>query len=112
MRRLLRVATVDPQAAAGAHRAFRWSILVAAVRCTILYLVVPILIPVVSVAHVVAVPVSITLCVFALVNGIVSVRRFWTANHPSRWKYSAFMGVVFVVLLVSLSMDFTSLVSR
>ncbi len=111
MRRLLRVDTVDPRAAAGAHRAFRWSILVTAVRCTILYLAVPILIPVVSVAHIVALPVSIALCVFALVNGIVSVRRFWTANHPARWKYSAFMGVVFAVLLISLVVDITRLVS-
>jgi hypothetical protein len=112
MRRLLRVDTVDPQAAAGAHRAFRWSILVTAVRCTILYMVVPILVPIVSVARVVAVPVSIALCMFALVNGVVSVRRFWIANHPARWKYLAFMGVVFAVLLVSIVIDITRLVSR
>jgi hypothetical protein len=73
---------------------------------------VPIVVPVVSVAHVVAAPLSIALCVFALVNGIVSVRRFWSANHPARWKYSAFMGIVFVVLLVSLIIDITTLVSR
>ena len=112
MRRLLRVGSIDPKATAGAHRAFRWSILVTAIRCTILYLIVPILVPVVSVAHVVAAPVSIALCIFALVNGVVSVRRFWTANHPARWKYTAFMGIVFVVLLVSIVIDITSLVSR
>ena len=112
MRRLLRVGVVDPGATEGAHRAFRWSILVTAVRCTILYLIVPILIPVISVARVVAAPVSIALCIFALVNGVVSVRRFWTANHPARWQYSAFMVIVFVVLLLSIIIDITTLVSR
>jgi hypothetical protein len=112
MRRLLHVGSIDMGATAGAHRAFRWSILVTAIRCTILYVIVPILIPVISVARVVAAPVSIALCIFALVNGIVSVRRFWTANHPARWKYLAFMGIVFVVLLVSIFIDVTTLVSR
>ena len=112
MRRLLHVGSIDTGATAGAHRAFRWSILVTAIRCTILYVVVPILIPVVSIARVVAAPVSIALCIFALLNGVVSVRRFWTANHPSRWKYLAFMVIVSVVLLTSICIDVTTLVLR
>lgn len=111
MLRLLRISTTDAGALSGAHRAFRLSLLVTAIRCTVIYLVVPILIPILSIAGVVAKPLSIALCLFALVNGVVSVRRFWLADHRAKWKYTAFMAVVFVVLIVSIVIDVVGLVA-
>ena len=105
MRRLLRVSTTDRRAVGSAHRAFRVSIVVSAVRCLITYLAVPILIPIAAVAGLVATPISIALCAFAIVNGVISVRRFWVADHPRRWMYTGFMAVVFAVLVVALVTD-------
>ena len=102
MRRLLRVDGLDRSASAGAHRAFRTSVLVSAVRCLIKYLAIPVLFPRLSLSGWVAAPVGIVLCVIAVVNGVVSVRRFWVADHPRRWMYTAFMGVVFVILAVAM----------
>lgn len=107
MRRVLRVDRPDRAAGAGAHRAFRVSVAVSAVRCVITYLAVPVLVPLVSLSGWVAAPVGIALCVVAVVNGIVSVRRFWAADHPRRWMYTGFMGVVFVILGIALVSELT-----
>ncbi|MFT4219641.1 MAG: hypothetical protein QM611_03885 [Microbacterium sp.] len=109
MRRLLRVSSTDTGKVAGAHRAFRTAIIVSGVRCLISYLLVPILIPITAVAGFVAAPLSLALCLFAIVNGVISVRRFWVSNHRSRWMYTWFMAVVFVVLIVAIVLDVSRL---
>lgn len=102
MRRALKVGELDQAAGAGAHRAFRTSVLVSAVRCLITYLVIPVLFPLLSLSGWLAAPIGIVLCVIAVVNGVISVRRFWVADHPRRWMYTGFMGVVFAILVVAM----------
>ncbi len=111
MRRLLRVSATDARAARGAQRAFRVSIVISAIRCTVSYLAVPILIPFTAIAGLVAAPLSIALCLFAIVNGVISIRRFWIANHRYRWMYTAFMAFVFAVLAVAIVFDVNRLVA-
>lgn len=105
MRRALGVRTLDARSGRGAHRAFRTSVLVSAVRCLVTYVAVPVLVPVLSLAGWVAAPIGLALCVYAVVNGVVSLRRFWRADHPHRWIYTAFMAVVFVILGLALASD-------
>lgn len=102
MRRLLGVHEIESRAATGAHRAFRVSVLISAVRCLITYLAIPVLVPLLSLSGWVAAPVGIALCVVAVVNGVVSVRRFWASDHARRWMYTGFMGIVFVILGVAM----------
>ena len=114
MLRLLRIKQVDPIDIGGvkkAHRAFRWAIVFSAIRCTITYLVIPILIPIISVAGAVATPVSIGLCVAAGINGVIGVRRFWKTDHVGKWKYTWFMAFVFLILIGTLVFEFTRLVT-
>ena len=110
MRRLLRVATTDRRVLGDAHRAFRTSLVISAVRCLVTYLVVPVAVPVLSFAGVLAAPIGIALCVFAVVNGVISVRRFWTSDHRMKWLYTWFMAFVFVVLGIALYADIARLV--
>ncbi|WP_232547278.1 hypothetical protein [Propioniciclava soli] len=105
MRAVLGVRTPDPRAGGGAHRAFRISVVVSAVRCLITYVMVPVLVPILSLSGWVAAPIGIALCGYAVVNGVISLRRFWRADHPHRWLYTAFMGVVFVILTMALVSD-------
>ena len=107
MRRLFGVTTLDRAAARGAHNAFRISVVFSGIRCLITYLLIPVLVPVLSLAGWVAAPVGVALCVVAVVNGVVSMRRFWRSDHPQRWMYTLFMTVVFVVLAIALVSDFT-----
>lgn len=102
MRRLLGVHETDRAAAVGAHRAFRVSVVISAIRCLITYLAIPILVPLLSLAGWVAAPIGIALCVVAVINGVVSVRRFWVSDHARRWMYTGFMAIVFVILGVAM----------
>jgi hypothetical protein len=110
MRRLLRIeGQADPDAILGAQRAMTNSILVSAVRCTITYLLVPILTPIVGVLDLVAAPLSAVLCVLAVVMSTRSLRRFWKADHAKRWHYTALVLVVWTFLAVALARDLTQL---
>lgn len=111
MRRLLRVHGKDTKVLNDAHKAFRVSVVISGIRCLITYLLIPVLVPLLSFAGVVAAPIGIALCVVAVVNGIVSVRRFWISDHRSRWMYTWFMVLVFVVLGIALYADISRLVS-
>lgn len=111
MRALLRIdGAPDKRAAASAHRAFRWALVISGIRCLITYLAVPILIPVLALSGQIAGPISIALCLFAIVNGVISVRRFWTSHHSKRWMYTAFMGAVMVVLVLAIIIDIRKMV--
>ncbi|WP_282007180.1 hypothetical protein [Propioniciclava sinopodophylli] len=109
MRRLLGVGDRRVRPSAEAHRAFRVSVVVSAVRCLITYVLVPVLVPILSLSGWVAAPIGIALCVYAVANGIVSLRRFWGSDHPKRWMYTAFMFVVFVILAIALVSDLSRL---
>lgn len=110
MRRLLRVSSTDKQAVGDAHKAFRTSLVVSAIRCLITYLVIPIAVPLLSFAGVLAAPIGIVLCIIAVVNGIHSVRRFWISEHRMKWLYTWFMAFVFLVLGVALYADISRLI--
>jgi hypothetical protein len=109
MRGVLGISSRDRRATQGAHRAFRVSVVISAARCLITYVLVPVMVPILSLSGWVAAPIGLALCVFAVVNGIVSMRRFWRADHRLRWMYTAFIGVVFVILAVALISDLTRL---
>ena len=110
MRRLLGVRTVTTGSSAGAHRAFRVSVVFSGIRCLITYLVIPIAVPLLSFAGVLAAPIGIVLCIIAVVNGIHSVRRFWISEHRMKWLYTWFMAFVFLVLGVALYADISRLI--
>ncbi|WP_289018406.1 hypothetical protein [uncultured Ornithinimicrobium sp.] len=101
MRRVLGVEGVDRRSGQGAHRAFRVSVVVSAVRCVVTYVAVPVLLPVLSLAGWVAAPIGLALCAVAAVTGVLSLRRFWRADHAYRWTYTAFITVVLVILAVA-----------
>jgi len=102
---------IDMEAIAGAHRAFRWAIVVSAVRCTISYVIIPILIPVLSVMGSLAAPITIALCVVALVNGWLGVRRFWVTDHRGKWGYTWFMALIYVISIVTIIHEIVKVVS-
>ena len=111
MRRLLRVhGPPVPGAIFGAQGFMSRSIVVSAIRCTITYLLVPILTPIVGVLNVVDVPLSIALLTFALVWSTRGLRRFWVADHPKRWAYTAMIAAVWVLLVIGLGTDIARLV--
>ena len=113
MRKLLRIGDqVDPGALLGAQSAMSKSILVSAVRCTITYLLIPLLGSTVALLDAFSAPLSIALCLFAGFMSVRSVRRFWIANHPRRWAYTIFASVVLVSLTIGICLDIVRIVNR
>lgn len=95
----------SPSGAAGqagrAQSAVRTSILVSTVRCLLMYIVLPFVLPALGWARGVSAGVGVALGVVAVVSLIAGVRRFWACDHPRRWWFTGF-GAFVLPFLVSL----------
>lgn len=100
MRRLLRLPVDGPPASkAAARKAFQTSIVVTAFRCVIMYLVLPFVLPAVGIATDAAPAVILPVNLIAMAMIVMSMRRFWRADHPKRWWYTALGSCVIAFLL-------------
>ena len=89
VRRVLRLPVDAPRAsAADAQKAFQTSVLVAAVRCLLMYIVFPFVLPAIGVAKGVGPAIGLPISVVAIVAIVMSIRRFWRADHSKRWHYT------------------------
>ena len=112
MRRLLGVTGGPVRGAVfDAQNKLRSSIIISGIRCIITYLLVPIVTPIIGFMGAVAAPVSITLSLIAIGFGYNSLKRFWLADHPLRWRYTIFIAVVWVLLVVGIIVDVVGLLS-
>ncbi|WP_420450979.1 hypothetical protein [Ilumatobacter sp.] len=99
MRRLLRLEDAPSSTAAEARSAFQRSLAFTTVRCLLMYIVFPFVLPAVGVASGVGPAVSIAIGVLAIVSICYSIRRFWRADHSKRWHYTVF-GAAIIAFLV------------
>lgn len=112
MRRVLFLPVdAPPASAAGARKAFQTSILVAAVRCLLMYIVFPFVLPALGLANGVGPAIGLAINLVAMVCIVMSMRRFFRADHPKRWWYAALGGSVLVFLVVLAVVDITVLVT-
>jgi len=110
MRRILRLPIDGPAGtAAGARKAFQTSIMVAAVRCILMYLVFPFVLPAVGIASGVGPAVGLIVNTAAAVCIVTSMRRFFRADHPKRWWYAGLGGAVLALLAVLAVVDIVDL---
>jgi len=110
MRRLLRLPADAPTAtAAEAQKAFQTSILVAAVRCLLMYIVFPFVLPAIGVAKGVGPAIGLPISIVAIVCIVFSMRRFWRADHSKRWHYTVLGTAVIGFLLYLVVQDVISL---
>lgn len=110
MRRLLRLPADGPRASAGeARKAFQTSIMVAAARCLLMYIVFPFVLPAIGVAKGVGPAIGLPISLIAMVCIVMSMRRFWRADHSKRWHYTV-LGTTVIAFLVYLAVrDIASL---
>lgn len=95
MRQVLRLPTDGPKAtAAEAQKAFQTSVMVAAVRCVLMYIVLPFVLPAIGIAAGVGPWIGLPIAVAAIVAVTMSIRRFWRADHSKRWHYTVIGSVV------------------
>jgi hypothetical protein len=109
MRRLLRVpddATCD---IAGARSAFSASVGISAVRCLITYIALPLLKPVIDLGGGVGPVLGLLIGTVSAFAIIISMRRFWAADHRMRWGYTAIGGAILAFLAVQGVIDLAAL---
>lgn len=99
MRRVLRL---PPDGRIGtaedARKAFQTSMVVAGFRCVLMYLVFPFVLPTVGILSDVGPVIGLLVNTAAMVFIVLSMRRFFRADHPKRWHYAALGGAVMVLL--------------
>jgi hypothetical protein len=110
VRRLLRIPDGPPAPEGAAQRAFSTSILVSATRCLLTYIVLPFLAPALGLAAGVGPAVGIPIGIVAIAFNILTIRRFWAADHRWRWAYTAIALTVIALLLVLMVEDILDLV--
>jgi hypothetical protein len=112
MRRILRLPVDAPAGTAeGARKAFQTSLLVATVRCLLMYIVFPFVLPALGIAKGVGPAVGLAVNAVAMVCIVLSMRRFFGADHAKRWWYAALGGSVLVLLVVLAVVDIADLLA-
>jgi hypothetical protein len=111
MDRFVRQVLLIEDAAPQALFDLRGSLVLSAIRCVITYALVPLLVPFISWAGVLATPVSIALALTAIVLAIRSLRRVWLADYRHRWAYTAFIAVAFGLLVTVIAIDVRTLLA-
>jgi len=94
---------------AAANRAFQKSMLISATRCTLTYVVFPIVIPLLGILKGVEAPLGIAIGSFAIVCDTFTIRRFFAADHRYRWHFSAIALSIIGLLFVLLAQDIWAL---
>lgn len=87
-----------------AERAFSVSMTVSGVRCFLTYLVFPLLLPVLNVAGWVGPGLGLAVGATALGCNMLSIRRFWRANHRYKWPIVT-MNCCVIILLTVMMID-------
>ena len=100
----------DAEADEQAQRVFSTSILISATRCTLTYVVFPFVAPLIGIASGVTSAVGLVIGTVAIVFNVLSIRRFWAADHRWKWPMTILNLSVIVLLVVLLIVDFGNLV--
>lgn len=92
-----------------AERAFTTSIIVSAVRCTLTYVLIPFVFPLIGFGAGVGPWIGVPVGIAAIIANIVSIRRFQRADHRWKWPMTAINLAIIVLVSVLVVMDLTRL---
>lgn len=99
------------EARSEAQRAFNTSIIVSGIRCTLSYVVLPFIAPLIGFAPGVGPVLGIAIAVVAIVANVVSIRRFHRAQHPWRTPITVLNVAIIGLMLVLMANDLRTLLS-
>jgi multisubunit Na+/H+ antiporter MnhE subunit len=99
MRKVLRIADDGPRGSImGAQNALSGSIAISGIRCIFTYILIPLVGPVVGLGG--SAPVlGLALGAVSTVFIVMSMRRFFAADHKWRWGYAS-VGMALIVLVI------------
>jgi len=88
--------------AEAAQRGFSRSVVISGIRCTLTYVVLPLIAPFIGLAPNVGPVIGLSVGTIAIAANVFSIRRFWRADH--RWKIHATVLHSAVLLLLAVLM--------
>ena len=91
------------------ERAVTFAVLLAALRCTVQYVLLPFVLPWVGLAVEVPPWVTLALGALALVSLVRAVRQLWRLRHAHRWSYLVLGLVLMAALLLFIAVDLRAL---
>jgi hypothetical protein len=94
-----------------AQRAFNFSLIFTGVRCTLQYVVLPFILPVIGLAANVALPLLLAINIFAVISMLYSVRRFWQIDYRHKWTYLIMSLVILAALTAFIADDIAQISS-
>jgi hypothetical protein len=107
--RIVRQALLIEDASPRAMFELKGSLVLSAVRCVLMYAVIPLVVPLISWAGVLATPLSLLLSSAAIVLAITSLRRVWMADYRYRWPYTGFILLALGLLTMVVVLDIRTL---
>jgi hypothetical protein len=114
MLRLLRVTPqpIDPERANPSEpeeRALGLAIVISGVRCTLQYVVLPVVLPLIGLWSGLSLAIVLLFDLLALTLLVSSLRYFWRVQHPRRFDILPLCGAIFLLILGSLAFDLWTL---
>ena len=88
-----------------AQRAFNTSIIISGIRCTLAYVVLPFIAPLIGLAPGVGPLIGIPVATVAIVANVVSIRRFHRAQHPWRVPITILNVLIIGLMVVLIAND-------
>jgi hypothetical protein len=89
--------------------AFSFALLFSGVRCILMYVILPFILPLVGIAGDFGVWIDIVINCVAIGAIVYSLRRFWTINYKRKWQYLPVAMVAFVLLIAFIVLDINTL---
>jgi hypothetical protein len=102
-------ATTASQEMARAERVFTTSIAISAIRCTLTYVLIPFLFPLLGFGTGVGPAIGVPIGLAAIVANVMSIRRFHRADHRWKWPMTAINLTVIGLLVVLVVTDLAGL---
>ena len=96
--------------AGDAQRGFSRSIVVSGIRCVLTYVILPFVTPILGFAPGTGPVIGLIVGTVALVANVLSIRRFWRADHPWKKPVTALHVGVIILLVILLYLDIQALV--
>lgn len=82
----------------GAERAMMFALAFSGVRCTLQYVVLPFVLPVLGITGDVAPQIFLVINIIAILAVISSIRRMWRTNYKYKWQYLVIGSAAMVIL--------------
>ena len=89
----------------GAERIFSTSVVISAIRCSLSYVILPWLAPLLGWQGALGPVVGIVIGVVALASNVWSIRRFWASRHRLRWPITVLNCAVIILVTVLVVRD-------